>query len=362
MFGSSRRLQARLLRWFDRHRRDLPWRPPRDQPGARVDPYHVLVSEAMLQQTQVATVVPYFQRFIAAFPTVQSLAAANEQRVLRLWQGLGYYNRARNLQRAARQIVRDHAGVVPGELRQLLALPGVGRYTAGAVASIAYDVRAPILDGNVARVLCRWHAIEDDPRRKPTLDRLWDLAERILPSRRVGDFNSALMELGAVVCTPRAPACLLCPVREHCRAADAGMADRIPPPRRRRVTPLERRVVLVVSRSRGSRREYAIEQRPPNGRWASMWQFPTFDAAPGGDESLAAMLPVLKPRRVGLLRHALTHRRYEFAVYAADAAEGVLPAGPVGPRRWVSPAELDRFPLSRPHERIARIAGIVPAS
>lgn len=362
MFGSKRQLQARLLRWYQRHRRDLPWRPPLDQPSAHVDPYFVLVSEAMLQQTQVTTVIPYFRRFIAAFPTLQALAAANEQRVLRLWQGLGYYNRARHLHRAAQQIVRDFGGKVPADLQELLRLPGVGRYTAGAVASIAFDLPAPIVDGNVARVLCRLHCIDEDPRSKPTIDRLWALAESLLPTRRVGDFNSALMELGATICTPRTPACLLCPVREHCRAADAGRADRIPPPRRRRVSPLERRVVLVISRLRGSRLEYALEQRPPSGRWASMWQFPSFDASLGEPEQLSTSLGAAKPRRVGLLQHVLTHRRYEFAVYATEMADGVLPAGPVGPRRWVTSAELDRFPLSKPHLRIAQLAGIASAS
>src|SRR5687768_16089198 len=218
MMGLAPTFARRLLRWYDKCRRDLPWRPDPAAGRPRVDPYHVLVSEAMLQQTQVATVVPYFNRFIARFPTLADLAGADEQEVLRLWQGLGYYSRARNLQAAARKVVAEYGGELPRERDRLLTLPGVGRYTAGAVASIAFDRRAPILDGNVIRVLCRIDKIQSDPRDRSTQDLLWRRAEEVLPARRAGAFNSALMELGATVCTPRSPQCLLCPVREHCEA------------------------------------------------------------------------------------------------------------------------------------------------
>ena len=226
-----------LLQWFDRSRRDLPWRLPRDAaPGTRLDPYHVFVSEAMLQQTQVSTVVPYFNRFTSAFPTIRDLANAQLTQVLRLWQGLGYYSRARNLHNAAKQIVAEFDAIVPASVDTLLSLPGIGRYTAGAIASIAYNQRAPILDGNVARVLCRLDAIESDPREPATRNALWARAEEILPDKsdRVGDFNSAFMELGATVCTPRNPQCLICPVRKFCRAYEMGIQDRIPAPARPR--------------------------------------------------------------------------------------------------------------------------------
>src|SRR3954466_12295844 len=198
MLGTASGFARHLLAWFDRHQRALPWRTV-----APLDPYIVLVSEAMLQQTQVATVIPYFQRFIARFPTVTALAESDEQQVLRLWQGLGYYSRARNLRAAARMVVQEFNGQVPQTVQELLSLPGVGRYTAGAVASIAFGKRAPILDGNVARVLCRLDCIRDDPREPATRELLWSRAAQILPKSRLGDFNSALMELGALVCTPR---------------------------------------------------------------------------------------------------------------------------------------------------------------
>ena len=170
----------------------------------------------MLQQTQVATVIPYYHRFLEQFPTPAALADADEQQVLRLWQGLGYYSRARNLRRAAQRIVAEHGGKVPDRLDKLLMLPGIGRYTAGAIASIAFGKRAPILDGNVQRVLCRLDAIKGDPRERMVNQTLWKRAEEILPQKRVGDFNSALMELGATVCIPRGPRCLTCPVADHC--------------------------------------------------------------------------------------------------------------------------------------------------
>lgn len=314
----------------------------------------------MLQQTQVATVEGYFRRFVAAFPTLGDLALADEQEVLRLWQGLGYYRRARNLHQTAREIIARFDGHVPRDVATLLQLPGIGRYTAGAIASLAYGVRAPILDGNVARVLCRLYCIEDDPRTKQTSERLWDLAGQILPMRRVGDFNSALMELGATVCTPRTPSCLTCPVRDHCLAADRGLQDRVPRPRTRRDVPTERRVVMVVERQRDGRREVAIEQRPPRGRWASLWQFPTFEQASPVVLARRLELDAAKPRRLGLIRHLLTHRRYEFDVYAVPAGDRDLADGPAGGRRWVTDSELDRFPLSKPHLLVARLAGMLP--
>src|SRR4051794_9870135 len=201
MLGSLPDFRRRLLKWYDRARRDLPWRSPLGNAKTPLDPYHVLVSEAMLQQTQVATVIPYYHRFLKGFPSVADLAAADEQDVLKLWQGLGYYTRARNLRRAAQMVMSEHGGSLPRTRDELLTLPGVGRYTAGAVASIAFGCRTPILDGNVIRVLCRLDKVESDPRDKRTQAILWARAEEVLPKSRCGDFNSALMELGATVCT-----------------------------------------------------------------------------------------------------------------------------------------------------------------
>src|SRR5947208_11956281 len=193
-------VQQWLLSWFDKNHRDLPWRRNRD-------PYAIWVSEVMLQQTQVATVIPYCERFLHSFPTVAALAAADEHDVLRHWEGLGYYRRARQLHQAARQIVADHHGRIPADPAAFAGLPGVGRYTLGAVLSQAFELRLPILEANSVRVLCRLIGLRDDPRTPAAQQRLWAAAEELLPVRHVGDFNQALMELGALVCTPAAPDC-----------------------------------------------------------------------------------------------------------------------------------------------------------
>lgn len=350
MDGTAERLGERLLKWYDSARRDLPWRVP--APGSDgPPPYHVLVSELMLQQTQVATVVPYFLRFLARFPTAVDLAAADEQEVLRLWQGLGYYSRARNLHRAAKRVVADHDGFVPSTVEALLALPGVGRYTAGAVASIAFGRRAPILDGNVTRVLCRLHAVADDPRRPAVQQRLWAAAEAILPATRVGDFNSALMELGATVCTPRAPKCLVCPVADHCRARAMGVQDRIPLPRTAEPTPHERRAVLCVRR-RGT---WLIEQRPATGRWAAMWQFVARPSPRRGVKASPPPVPVGPSCRLGRVEHQLTHRRYTFDVRWCEAADAASVPALSGPHAWTTLDGLAAFPLPKPHLRIAEL-------
>ena len=359
--GSLATFRRRLIAWYDRCRRELPWRVPGGKKaidGERVDPYHVLVSELMLQQTQVATVIPYFKRFIERFPTADDLAAADEQEVLRLWQGLGYYSRARNLHRAAKKIVADHGGQLPADVESLRGLPGVGRYTAGAVASIAFEKRVPILDGNVTRVLCRLDRIESDPRDPATQEILWVRAEEILPGKRLGDFNSALMELGALVCTPRTPQCLLCPVREQCGAFAAGVQEKIPAPRKPKPTPLLKRWTFCIRRGD----EWLIEQRPSRGRWAGLWQFVTIDAGKSAptSKSVAGKLPVQvsEPKRLGAVDHALTHRRYHFEAFTCEAA-GSGPIVSDRPRRWVSREQLTNYPLPRPQLKIAGMVGII---
>jgi A/G-specific adenine glycosylase len=354
---SNARFARDLLSWFDAARRDLPWRvKPGSGPGARPPAYHVLVSEAMLQQTQVATVIPYFARFMEAFPTLADLAAADEQRVLRLWQGLGYYSRARNLRRSAQAIVQEFGGTIPTTVEQLLTLPGIGRYTAGAIASLAHDTRAPILDGNVVRVLCRIDAITDDPRDRTVQQRLWARAESVLPDRRVGDFNSALMELGATVCTPRAPACLICPVHNMCRARAQGIQDQIPPPKKAKPLPIERRWVFCVDRGDGA---YLVEQRPPSGRWAGMWQFlsvPADDTATP-ESALADACAIAHPDRLSLVplgsvTHTLTHRRYEFEAFAVTLGKKKPAVAP--PRAWATFDDMEHLAFSKPQREIRR--------
>jgi A/G-specific adenine glycosylase len=344
-------LRRRLLAWYAQHRRDLPWRL-NALASERPDAYHVLLSEFMLQQTQVATVIPYFTRFLEAFPTIAALAAADEERVLRLWQGLGYYSRARNLLRAAKAVVERFDGKVPTTVDNLLTLPGIGRYTAGAIASIAHGTRAPIVDGNVIRVLCRLDAIRDDPRTTPALAALWVRAEELVPRAAPGDFNSAMMELGATVCVPRNPQCLICPVAATCEARELGIQDQIPPPKKARPTPLERRTIYCCRRQRDDRSEFAFEQRPANGRWAGLWQFITRPAdapLPGVDSSDAIPL--------GRIEHGLTHRRYEFDVMRVEKD---LPLPPTV--RWLTLEESETLPLPKPHVRARELLRSGPLS
>lgn len=345
MIGSNASFTRRLLRWYERSRRELPWRVARGS-EALPDAYHVLLSETMLQQTQVATVIPYFHRFLERFPTLVDLAEAQEQEVLRMWQGLGYYSRARNLCRAAKQIVAEHDGRVPSSLEALRSLPGIGRYTAGAIASLAFDQRAPILDGNVQRVLCRIDKIETDPRERQTQELLWHRAGQIVPRSRAGDFNSAMMELGAVVCTPRSPQCLICPVKACCEAFAAGLQDQIPIPKKAIVTPVLRRHTYCICHGNS----WLIEQRPATGRWASMWQFITID--PQADVSPAIESLIKDPQSLGKVRHALTHRRYEFDVFRCKTAR--RPKATKN-RVWTTLAELEKYPLPRPHVLIAKM-------
>lgn len=351
MTGRITAFQKTLIEWYRRCRRDLPWRITNGT--GRPDPYHVFVSEAMLQQTQVATVIPYYHRFLRTLPTLADLAAADEQLVLRLWQGLGYYSRARNLQRAARHLMEDFAGRMPTTVDALLTLPGVGRYTAGAIASLAFDTKAPILDGNVVRVLCRIDKVFDDPRRPPVRDRLWRRAEEILPDEAVGDFNSALMELGATICTPRSPHCLLCPVQRFCEAQAAGVQEQVPVAKAAKERPLERRWTICVTDGR----RWLLEQRPTDGRWANMWQFTTLPAGETKHPSPAWVrrhlgLGVGKPCLLGRVTHGLTHRRYEFDIYSCQLTERTSGGEP---RRWVALADLSDYPLPRPHLRIAAL-------
>ncbi len=350
MLGTLPDFQRALLGWYRQHRRDLPWRTPTGAPAsARPNPYFVLVSETMLQQTQVATVKPFFSRFIQRFPDLATLAAADPQELLRLWQGLGYYSHARNLQATAKIVVNQYHKRLPSSVPKLLALPGIGPYTAGAIASLAFGQRAAILDGNVSRVLCRIDAIAQDPRCSTVRNSLWQRAYQILPRRNVGEFNSALMDLGATVCTPRSPACDLCPVQSHCTARTAGIQADLPRSAARKHRPIERRCTICIRCAR----RYLIEQRPPRGRWASMWQFLTIPAEKPSRATLARSLglPLSSLRHIGSIQHELTHRRYFFEVYRCSANS----PRDLAPRRWVSLDQLSDYPMPAPHVRIRQL-------
>src|SRR5262245_1541706 len=345
-------LARRLLDWFARCQRQLPWRRDRD-------PYRIWVSEVMLQQTQVATVIPYFERFLAAFPTLTDLAAASEQDVLRLWEGLGYYRRARDLHRAAREVVNRLGGEVPDDPEALKGLPGLGRYTLNAVLSQAFDRRLPILEANSQRVLCRVFGRIEDPSRNPLRAWLWRTAEEILPRRRVGEFNQALMELGALVCTPSAPDCDHCPLRSKCQARRLGLQDSIPF-RAEAPETIEVREVAVVLRRHSA---VLLVQRPVTARqWANLWEFPHVELADGETHEAAATRllhdltgmkgdvgPELLTIRHGVTRYAITMLCLE-----ANHRSGAFRSSFYQKGAWVKPEDLSSYPVSSPQRRLAK--------
>ena len=353
-----RALQSRLLKWFAESQRPLPWREG-------YDPYAVWVSEMMLQQTQVDTVQPYYARWMARFPDIAALAGAPLEEVLKLWEGLGYYARARNLHRAAGEVVASHGGRLPEEPADLLALPGIGPYSAGAIASIAFNRDVAVVDGNVGRVLSRLFALDDSPRSTAGKAALWALAGELIPKGRARDFNQALMELGALICRPRDPACGLCPVREDCRAFAGDDPERYPVrelrPERRAV-----RAVLAVLERRG---RLLMRRRETRGLWGGLWEFPWVEREAGEPVSrafrrLLAELDVqspAKPEHLGSVRHGLTHLQLEWdCLRSRVTAAKVRRQRPTGSDtdgklQWVAPARIREIPLGRPMHKVLRL-------
>lgn len=294
--GQSRKLRSNLRRWFQRNGRDLPWR-------RTDDPYAILVSEMMLQQTQVAAVVPYFARWMDKFPDVRSLALSGEDEVLRAWQGLGYYSRARNLHRAAQSILQKHDGVFPRDLASIRALPGVGRYTAGAVATFAFDTSTPIVDANIARVLARLANVSDPIDSAVGREKLWQVATELLPKTGGRWHNSALMELGALVCLPRVPRCCECPVRGLCVAENP---TQLPKKRARRAT-----VTLVENCAWVRRGDAVLLELQLGNRWRGLWKLPPLARA----TKSRASPPLLRSE------YPFTHHRVQLAVFKDGALE-----------------------------------------
>lgn len=347
-------LRRRLLAWFDRHAEDMPWRQTRD-------PYAIWVSEIMLQQTQVATVVPYYHRFLAALPDIEALATAKEEQVLRLWEGLGYYRRARQLRRAAQVIVAEHGGDFPRDVKQVEALPGIGRYTAGAILSIAFDQRLPILEANTLRLYSRWAGLRVDPRRTPGEKFLWDFATTLLPRKKVGIFNQAAMELGRLVCLPKRPDCEACPVARLCAARADDAVDVIPLPAVR--TPYEDRSEVAVVIRRGQ--EVLLRRCGIGERWAGLWDFPRFvvvgptaaDARREIGEQVLRMtgLTVEAGSQLTTIRHGVTRFRITLHCFEATRIAGRRRSSAELPTAWVRPKGLDDYPLSSTGRRIARM-------
>jgi A/G-specific adenine glycosylase len=329
-----------LLAWYDRHRRKLPWRAP---PGERADPYRVWLSEIMLQQTTVRTVAPYYARFLDRWGDVQSLAAAPLDDVLKAWAGLGYYARARNLHACARAVVERHGGQFPAGEVELRTLPGIGAYTAAAIAAIAFDVPTTPVDGNVERVVARLYAVQTPlPAAKPEIARL---VAGLTPQRRAGDFAQALMDLGATLCSPQRPACALCPWNEACAARAAGQAESLPRRVPKREGELRRGTAFVARRADGF---VLLRTRPAKGLLGGMTEVPTTDWRRDFDEADALdgaprfsagkrKRQVAWRRLTGKVRHVFTHFPLELSVYAAE-----LSAGTVAPHgaRWVALGEL----------------------
>lgn len=307
-------IRGKLLCWYDEAGRDLPWRHTRD-------PYAVWVSEVMLQQTRVETVIPYYERFLESFPTARALAEADEDTVLSHWSGLGYYRRARLLHQGVREVVAEYGGEVPEDADARRALPGVGRYTAGAIGSIAFDKEEPVVDGNVTRVLARLLRIKTPIGSSATTNKLWEEAARLVPGERPGDLNQALMELGATVCTPKQPRCESCPVAERCEGLAHGEVEALPVARARKARKNVKLVAVVPTCGRGATREVWLVKGDQN-LFGGLWGVPMADESPQAVLREAGLQARLDTDPVGEIEHILTHRRLQISVYRAPAARG----------------------------------------
>jgi A/G-specific adenine glycosylase len=341
-------LRRALLHWYRRNQRDLPWRRSRD-------PYHVWLSEIVLQQTRVDQGAPYFERIAAAFPTVHDLAAASEGQVLKLWEGLGYYRRARMLHTAARHIAHTLQGEFPNTAEAWMAIPGVGRYTAGAIASIAYNEAAPILDGNVKRVLARVLDLDLDADQGPALRILWAAATMLVKGNHPGDFNQAMMELGARVCTPRAPLCDVCPLARFCESRAAGTQALRPVKRAKNPVPHKEIVVAAIFRNG----KYLLGKRPPDGLLGGLWEFPGGKVKAGENHTQALLREVREELgievRVGgfiaCVRHAYSHFKVTLNVYKCTPIAGRARPNAHTELKWVPKAEFANYAFPRANHK-----------
>lgn len=357
--GSLASFQAHVFAWFSQHQRDLPWRKSRD-------PYRVWISEIMLQQTQVATVKEYFRRFTDRFPTAEDLAAADEQEVLRLWEGLGYYRRARQLHAAAKELVERFGGTFPSQVDEIQSLPGIGRYTAGAIASIAFNRKAPILEANTQRLFARLIGWDKVLSTSASQKRLWQFAEAILPDEEVGLFNQALMEVGSLVCTPKNPTCHRCPLSAHCEAYQIGRQNEIPLPKKKIEFILVTEIALVVRR----KNQVLMRLCGEDERWAGLWDFPRF-GLPGKNEAAdlsqveaqlreAAGIEADLKQQLTTIKHGVTKYRITLLCHEMSYRKGRLqPAtGPEGQPRtwqWVDLPQLHELPLSTTGRKLVKV-------
>jgi len=345
-FRRNELFSDRLLQWFDAHgRKDLPWQHPRT-------PYRVWLSEIMLQQTQVATVIPYFARFVVALPDLRALAAATSDEVFALWSGLGYYSRARNLHRAAQLCVEQHGGELPRDFDALVALPGIGRSTAGAILAQAFDLRFPILDGNVKRVLARRHGVAGWPGEKSIENQLWTFVQTHTPDERVADYTQAIMDLGATICTRAKPRCAECPVRTDCVALRDGLASTLPARRPARSVPTRNTIMLVLRDAHG---RLLLERRAPTGIWAGLWSLPEAADAAEASQIMARVgrgaNGAIELRALPAFTHTFTHFRLDVTPLCAEVVRRPAVAD-AGDRRWLHPHEAAALGLPAPVRKL----------
>jgi len=346
--GQRRAIQKKLLRWFEKNERDLPWRKTRD-------PYAIWVSEMMLQQTQVTTVIPYYQKFLKLFPTVRYLAKADLSKVLKAWEGLGYYSRARNLHRASRIVISRHRGEIPEDLKDLLSLPGIGRSTAGAILSFAYNREEPILDGNVKRVLSRLFAVSGHPSRGKTEALLWKISESLIPKGRSNPFNQALMDLGSMLCTPKDPQCSFCPLQKLCRGFLSGKPERYPLRVAKKIIPHRVAISAVIQKDG----KVLLHQRPLKGLLGGLWEFPNWKVEEKRRLRLRlrlrnyvkkeAGLNVEVKESIGTFQQTYSHFKLTLYAYHCESRDAK------GKGKWVPVSKIRLFPMSRIHRRIANL-------
>ncbi|MDG2470572.1 MAG: A/G-specific adenine glycosylase [Pirellulaceae bacterium] len=337
------RLRSHLRKWFAVNKRDLPWRKNRD-------PYRIWLSEVMLQQTQVVTVVDYFNRFTSQFPTIQQLAAAPEETVLSLWEGLGYYRRARNMHAAAKIIATQFDGQFPNNLKEVMALPGIGRYSAGAILSIAFDQRHPILEGNTFRLHSRLLGVNADPRSKPVENYLWEFSTRVLPQRRTGDFNQALMEIGSEICKPKKPDCQHCPLAKLCAANALGIQSELPISGKKTIYEPRNQALVIVH----SHKQFLARKRTSEEWWSGLWDFFRIDTSSENDATNRRTIEAELQEQIGIsislpekptkvIRHGVTKYRIRLACYSV-AVDGPMPNS----KKYsvVTQNELETLPLN----------------
>jgi A/G-specific adenine glycosylase len=337
----KKKIHKTLLGWFGRHARDLPFR-------CTQDPYCIWLSEIMLQQTQVKTAIPYYERFLKKLPTIQALADAKLDTVLKLWQGLGYYTRAKSLHKSAQIILENHGGTFPHTFEEILALPGIGRYTAGAIGSIAFGLHKPVLDGNVIRVLCRWFAIADNPADAKVRENLWHIAEELLPAKNCGDWNQSLMELGSEICTPANPQCDLCPVRQFCIAFEKGSQESLPLRKKKKTVPHYTVAIAVIINEEG---KLLIDKRKSEGFLGGLWELPggkkqkneTFKQAVQREvlEETGLFVDILK--KLCVVKHAYSHFSVTLHAYLCNPVSGKASAVTCQRIQWIKPTQLHRF-------------------